>query len=229
MTMRFLKNIFSKMEKPTQPISSKDFKLAIKEYFAPQLRTQGWKGSGFDFYKDDSPILFVMSFIPNKYGGSFYIEVGIHYSFITDISGELFDKKNLKTYKLDFRRRLKDKQGKVEWKYPSDVESCSQLLDHIWTTFHTNGQAFFNQFDQYGEPWLSINPSDLNSKEKYSKYVEFELPADARSAWMISQILGFYEKRVKAVQMAKYGLSKINPPQGQSLIPPLNKIIEKYT
>lgn len=226
--MGFLKNIFSKTEETKGPISSKEFKIAVSKYFAPQLRKQGWKGSGFNFYKDDLPIILVISVIPNRYGGSFYIELGIHYSFITDISGEKLNHKELKTYQLDFRRRLKDKEGKVDWKYTSDIESCSKLLEHILNTFHTNGKSFFAQFDQSGAPWLSINPTDIDDITQHSKYVDFELPPDARSAWMISQILGFYDQKIEAVEMAKYGLSKITPPQGQALIQPLNNLIEKY-
>ncbi len=218
-----------KRQESLPPISSKEFKVAIKRYFAPQLRNEGWKGSGFNFYKDESPLICVLSIIPNKYGGSFYLEVGVHYSFITDLSDELYETKSLKTSQLDFRRRLKDKEGKTDWKYPTELDSCSPLLDHIWNTLQTDGQAFFKQFDQNGEPWISMDPSDLDSKELYSKHVEFELPPDARSAWMISQILGYYDKRVEAIKMAKYGLSKIHPPQGQALIQPLNKLIEKFT
>ena len=226
--MGFLKNIFAKGNEPLPPISSKEFKVAVKEYFAPQLREEDWKGTGFDFYKNESPLFYVLSFIPNKYGGSFYVEIGIHYSFITDIEGLQFDSKKLKTYELDFRRRLKDEDNNVEWQYPSDIESCSDILDQIWGTLETDGNVFFSQFNRNGEPWLSIKPSELDSKEQYSKHVNFELPPNARRAWLISQILGYYDKKIQAVEMAKYGLSRINPPQGQALIQPLNEIISKY-
>ncbi|MCJ8288820.1 MAG: DUF4304 domain-containing protein [Crocinitomicaceae bacterium] len=142
--MGFLKNIFTKGNEPLPPISSKEFKVAVKEYFAPQLRKEGWKGTGFDFYKNESPLFYVLSFIPNKYGGSFYIEIGIHYSFITDIEGLQFNSKKLKTYELDFRRRLKDEDNNVEWQYPSDIESCSDILDQIWGTLETDGTCFFH-------------------------------------------------------------------------------------
>tara|TARA_B100000508_G_C11372118_1_gene234246 strand:- start:43 stop:726 length:684 start_codon:yes stop_codon:yes gene_type:complete len=226
--MGFINNIFKKNGVSTPLISSKEFQSAVKEYFAPQLREKGWKGTGFNFYKDESPLLLVLSFIPNKYGGSFYVEIGIHYSFVTDIEGQRLDTKNLKTYKLDFRRRLKDAENNVDWKYPSEIKSCSNLLEHIWSAFITDGEEFFSQFKQNGEPWLSIKPADLDSKDQYSKHVSFELPPDARSAWLISQILGHYGRKAEAIEMAKYGLSRINPPQGQALINPLNEIINKY-
>ena len=84
--MNLLKKIFTEDSKEKSDIlalNSAEFKKLVSKHFAPFLRENGWKGTGFIYRRFKSNnIIEVLEFSPDKYGGKFGIALGVHFDFI---------------------------------------------------------------------------------------------------------------------------------------------------
>jgi hypothetical protein len=228
--MKIIKSLFGQKKNiPSEPINSADFKKLIAKYFAPKLREQGWKGSGFHFRKmTDNHYVYLLSFQPDKYGGKCWVEVGVHLDFLKNLDGEVFNLKRIDCTWVDIRRRISpDESNNYTWQYQDAEDKNKKVIDNIWNVFATDGMNFFNQFIEFLGPFQNITTSDIDNRDKKYQIKGIPLPPDVRTAWYLAQVFDFDGNKDKASDFAKFGISRIKGRQGSALKADLEKIRTK--
>jgi len=113
-----------------------EFFQNVKELFAPRLREVGFTGSGQHFRRAGGDVLHGLTFHGNKYGGSCFVELGMHLTFLPDANGEMIDPKRFTEIYGEFRWRL------GEWNYAGGRASVERMVD----AYFQRGEPVFNCF-----------------------------------------------------------------------------------
>lgn len=220
--MEFLTKIFRKKLENPITVNSTIFQKSIAQGFAKKLRQDGWKGSGFHFRRTkENNITELVSFFPSRYGGEFYVEIGIHFDFIP--LDKFVDPKKINTSNIDIRRRMGNPKNELNnWEYPKTERGLLQLNQELLNSFQSDGEKFFNLFSNWEIELLSIRPEDRQIKKS-----NIPFPPEIRTARILS-FLNLHQKKYKvAKEFAEYGLSKINGPNGKSLEKDFLKILNQ--
>ena len=197
-------------------ISSAEFKKYVSKYFAPKLRAESWKGTGFHYKrKTDGPFVHFLSFQPDTYGGKFWIEVGVHMDFLKKPNGGEYIVEKMNCTDIDIRRRV-GLHGLVDqqWMYGNSEESNFRLLETVWSESSTDIESFCNMFRQFPGPLADINPNHLSTRDSNYLVNGIPLPPDVRTAWILAQLHLYIGNKDLVKMFSEYGISKIEGRQG---------------
>jgi hypothetical protein len=96
-------------------ISAAEFKKQIKKPLAGQLKTLGFKGSGFNYIMDSDNFIFTIGIQASRWGGQCCVEFGIQPKDIVSIGERKIDFKKLRYFQCEFRTRLATNDGSDQW------------------------------------------------------------------------------------------------------------------
>ncbi|WP_421750262.1 DUF4304 domain-containing protein [Croceimicrobium sp.] len=190
------------------------FKKLVAKHFSPRIRELGWKGSGFHFRKvEDNHIVKIFGLQGSWYGGSVCCETAIHFDFIPDLAGKSFDKTTYASCII--RERLSPKgEGDYHWIFRDNEEDNVKSINQIWEAFETYGQRFYNDFNNFPEPFSSITPEDFDrtsffrsGKKKSMKILDkYYVPNEIYLAWLLKEINSFIGKSDLAIEFGELGM-----------------------
>ncbi|GAB5398917.1 MAG: hypothetical protein Aureis2KO_05020 [Aureisphaera sp.] len=190
------------------------FKKLVAKHFAPRIRKLDWKGSGFHFRKvEDNHVVKIFGLQGSWDGGSVCCETAIHFDFIPDLAGKPFDKATYASCII--RERLSPKgEGDYHWTFRDKEEDNVKSINQIWDAFETYGQRFYNDFNNFPEPFLSITPQDFNQtrflghgKKKRVKILDkYYIHNEIHLAWLLKEINSFLGKRDSALEFVELGM-----------------------
>jgi Domain of unknown function (DUF4304) len=111
---------------------------SIRSAFAPLLRAEGFAGSGRRFHKYFGPWIQIITVQGSRYGGSFAVNLGIHFSAAPDVAGNPPDPKKMIEAHCEFRRPLSETSADMWWEHELDqtsmlyaVESAASMYSHF--------------------------------------------------------------------------------------------------
>jgi hypothetical protein len=194
-------------------ISAADFKKQISKSLSGHLRSLGFKGSGFNYIMDSDEFVYTIGIQASQWGGQCCAEFGIQPKEIDRIGEHLIDFKKIKYYQCELRTRLASQNGSDQWwQYSDDHKNNIKIADEIFELVRKQVVPIINRFKSKPFVLDQIEVSDLNNvfKNVSQKLQGMTLmTTDIRLAWTLTKI---YEKRnsKKAIQFAKYGLSKLD-------------------
>lgn len=194
-------------------ITAADFKKHISKKLAGDLRTLGFKGSGFNYLLDTDDFIFTIGIQASQYGGQCCAEFGIQPKEIDSFGDHQIDLKKLKYYNCEFRTRLSKKNGVDQWwKYSDDEQTNIEIADGIFSIIKKDILPFIDRFKSAPYILDKIEITDLDNifKSVPEKLVGMTLmTTEIRLAWALTKI---YAKRdlTRAKQFAKFGLSKLD-------------------
>lgn len=194
-------------------ISASDFRKQIAKPLSEQLKTLGFKGSGFNYIMEGNDFIFTIGVQGDRWGGQCCAEFGIQPKGIDDFGGNKLDFKKLKYYQCEFRTRFHSKNGSDQWwHYSDDAEKNIQIANQIYDYVSAKVIPVINLFNRDEFILDRIELADLNDLYKClpQKLAGLSvMTTDIRFAWSMTRV---YEKRnlTKAKEFAKYGLSKLN-------------------
>eukprot|EP01041_Mallomonas_annulata_P013607 gene13607-28904_t len=127
------------MNRPTPP----RLETAIRAAFAPLLRKEGFAGSGRRFYKCAGPWIQIITVQGSRYGGSFAVNLGLHFASAPDLAGNPPDPKKMNEAHCEFRRRLSESNADMWWKYETDNASMLAAMDAAASMYARLGRQYF--------------------------------------------------------------------------------------
>jgi len=127
------------MSTPTLP----RLETAIRAAFAPLLRNEGFAGSGRRFYKRSGPWIQVITIQGSRYGGSFAVNLGIHFASAPDLAGNQPDPKKMNEAHCEFRRRLSESNADMWWKHETDLMSMLSAVESAASMYSSVGRKYF--------------------------------------------------------------------------------------
>lgn len=116
---------------------------AIRSAFAPLLRAEGFAGSGRRFHKCVGPWIQIITVQGSRYGGSFAVNLGIHFSTAPDLAGNPPDPKKMNEAHCEFRRRLSDSNADKWWKHELDHMSMLTAVESAASVYSHFGRRYF--------------------------------------------------------------------------------------
>jgi Domain of unknown function (DUF4304) len=179
---------------------------AIKEHLAPELRADGFLGSGRTYRRALNGWLQVVNVQGSRYGGSFAINLAVHPLAIPDLRGNDPDPKKITEELCEFRRRLSETEGRSDtwWKHDNTAESMSAAM-----------RAAAATYIQFGRPLLgkvTAESADLNTAcaENLASH-SFNFggfgSTETRMALALARLRESQGKTKEASEFAEYGLS----------------------
>jgi hypothetical protein len=116
---------------------------AIRAAFAPLLRNDGFAGSGRRFYKCSGPWIQIITVQGSRYGGSFAVNLGIHFASAPDVGGNQPDPKKMNEAHCEFRRRLSESDADMWWKHEADQASMLSAVQSAASMYSRLGPRYF--------------------------------------------------------------------------------------
>lgn len=203
-------------------LNSSDFKKLITKEFSPFLKKEGWLGSGFNYYKvNKDETTFVLSIQANKYGGSFCVDIGVHFNFLDIPSLDKTSK--IRTYHTEINRRLTPNLEDEDywWEYPKTNSQIKKLFENIKYSYKNSNLYFFSQYKNWEKKLTEIKIKDIDNNS-----LKIPFKTKIRAALTLSKINLHLKKYLNAKEISEYGITLINPPNGELLLPEFQKIID---
>ena len=144
------------MNTPTQP----RLETAIRAALAPLLREEGFAGSGRRFYKCTGPWIQIITIQGSRYGGSFAVNLGLHFASAPDLTGNPPDPKKMNEAHCEFRRRLSESNADMWWKHETDQASMLAAVESAASMYAGFGRRYF---ELASTALTSITPEALAS------------------------------------------------------------------
>ena len=223
---KLFENIFKK-ETSIQPktiLPSSEFKKLVTKQLAPFFREHGFKGSGFHFKRlnPNNQIIDIIGIQVNKYGGEFWLEIGVHPISLPESWPSQYDLKKITHAHLDIRERLKFNSNSS---LPiTSLETALQSIQLVKSSFQNYALNYFNTFNSFPSPFDKVRI--VNNKLELPKELEDKMEdmTDIRKAWLCANVLASINSKNQAKGIASFALELIKPSKGSSLTDSLQKI-----
>jgi hypothetical protein len=129
------------MSSATQP----RLESAIRAALAPTLTEDGFRGSGRKFHRELDSWLQVITVQGSRWGGSFAVNLGIHFSGAPDVIGRSVVPSKMTEAECEFRRRLSEGMTDQWWKHEGDHESMLLAVQSAAVMYKRFGRGYFSQ------------------------------------------------------------------------------------
>jgi len=201
-------------------MESIEFKKYLTKYFAPEIRTLGFKGSGLKFSKiSGNHLIYFIQIWPNKWGGDCYIDYAVHVDFLPEFTNlEIMDPKKMAAIDAVFRNSL----GQEKFHYGANETEAKEQINLMVEAVKNKGLNYFDRFNKFPEVLTDITLEDLkNGTWKWISHITSPIGM----ALQLSRINLFFENPTTAAEFAKYGLSLIEGKRGSGLITMFDRLI----
>jgi hypothetical protein len=191
-------------------ITAKDFKKQIAKPFGIEMRQHGFKGTGFEYFKQTDDYLIAVYISPSRWGGSCTVGFAIHPKQVDKDSDGKIDLTKLKLYRYEFKMGT-TKEARGEWWDFSDEEqtnlvTLAQILKSI-------KQVAFPVIERLTINSVILDAFDVTEMDKFHENWTRKTgvsiaTTDLRFAWAMTLV---FEKKNpdKAKQFAEWGLSQL--------------------
>jgi Domain of unknown function (DUF4304) len=125
--------------------ASPRLETAIRKSLAPLLREDGFKGSGRRFYRIVGPWIEVLTVQGSKWGGSFCVNLAIHFAAAPDVVGAPSEPSKMTEAHCEFRRRLSEANTDQWWEHAPDAASMNTAVCAAAELYVRKGRTYFSQ------------------------------------------------------------------------------------
>jgi hypothetical protein len=190
-------------------LSRTEFQRLLRATLFPVLRSHDFKCRGTGGVRVVNNRIDAINVQGNRYGGSYCVELGVHYTFLPDAVGRpVSDATKMDAYDCEFRRRLSD-PGKDDcwWSYGySEAEGARQIAD-MAGLFEREGLPFFEKFGlETIANWMTPQRIETNDLP------EIDIPTAVRTALILAKIMKHFGKDDLRRQYASAGIRIFGPP-----------------
>jgi hypothetical protein len=116
---------------------------AIRAAFAPLLKAEGFAGTGRRYHRQRGPWIEIIAVQGSRYGGSFAVNLGVHFSAAPDLAGNLPDPRKMRETLCEFRRRLSETTDDRWWKHKPTAESMLSAVESAASVYLQYGNRYF--------------------------------------------------------------------------------------
>jgi Domain of unknown function (DUF4304) len=130
------------MSEPTDQTPPR-LEAIIRAGLALALREEGFRGSGRKFHREVGPWLHVITVQGSRWGGSFAVNLGIHFTAAVDVVGNPCDPSKMTEAHCEFRRRLSEGELDHWWKHANDAPSMHAAIRSAGEMYLHHGRNYF--------------------------------------------------------------------------------------
>lgn len=190
-------------------ITTAEFKKQVGKKFGDEIRKLGFKGSGFDYFRETHDYLFAI-WIESRWGSTCSTGLAIHPKQVDkDSEGKL----NLEKHKIhlyEFKLSLSGQGKSDRWEYSNDKEQNEKTINDIIGYIKERALPVIELFNANPSILDRFEVSELKNFHKSftKKTGTYIATTEVRFAWAMTLI--FENKdRTKARKFAKYGVSQL--------------------
>ena len=189
------------------PDDRKLFLQVLREVFAPELRTDGFRGSGANYRRFRDPVIQVVNIQGSRYGGQCCVNLGLHLSFLPAVGSLLPDPKTLTESACEFRWRLAP-EGQQDhwWSYGADEASAKASATRITELYRERGKPQLDQWLDFRDRFIGVTVEGLERRQPDT------VPRGAtnvRAALAFARIHTHLGNPERAREFAEFGLKHI--------------------
>lgn len=189
-------------------ITTAVFKKQIAKPFGQEMRQYGFKGTGFEYFKETEDYLIAVYIDPGRWGGNCSAGFAIHPKQIDKEYDGKIDFKKLKIYEYEFKMNLTEDARGESWKYSADEFTNLVTLKKIIDSIKEKAFSVIEKFKAKPNILETFEVSEMNNfHENWTKKTGvFISTTEFRFAWAMTII--FENKNLqKAQQFANWFLS----------------------
>ena len=125
------------MRYSNQPSSGRRYSRRV----LPVLRLDGFQGSGRKFARLSGPWIEIITIQGSRWGGSFAVNLGIHFAAAPDVTGATPDTKKMTEAHCEFRRRLSDTRTDMWWQHEASEASMLAAIQSAAEMYRRFGRT----------------------------------------------------------------------------------------
>jgi hypothetical protein len=146
------------------------FLKRLSKTLYPDLRREGFVGSGATLRRRNGAVIHVFNFQGSKWGHECYLNLGSHLTFLPPEGGLSVPLESLDEADCAFRDRVIPPTGKSSgWRYGDSVEDAENTIELIRKAWTIQGHAFFSKYASYPDSFVHLvtetNPALVNARE----------------------------------------------------------------
>jgi hypothetical protein len=194
---------------------------ALREVLGPQLRADGFRGSGANYRRFRDPVIQIINVQGSRDGGECCVNLGVHLAFLPTVAGQPPDPRKLTESECEFRRRLtpeglQDQWWSYGWDEPSSKESATRLA----ALFREYGKPHLDAWSAFPGLYAAVTVDDLEVRRLGA------LPGwqtSARAALAFARVHAHLNRRERAREFAEWGLKHLG--RATALQPELERLL----
>ena len=190
-------------------ITTSDFKKQIGKTFGQEMRAFGFKGTGFEYFKETEEFLIAVYIDSGRWGGKCTSGFAIHPKVIDKDSGGILNLQKLKIYQYEFKMPLTVYARGESWNYSDNETENIQTVNKIITSIKKIAFPVIKQFTDTPNFLDLYDISDLD--DFYNQWIKKTGVFISSSELVFARVMtNYFEKKniQKAKQFAKWGLSQ---------------------
>jgi len=202
-------------------IEKKEFNKRITRTFSPLMRNEGYKGSSGRYRKViDNKIIFCVNLQGNKYGGSFCIEIGVHFIDTPFNINQRLELSKASSYDCDFRKRVAPEHySDYWWECGENTQEADSNLENAFKTLKHVSEKYCSLFIDYPNPfvnWTLDNIQNAIEREIYGDITEIRLALSIAQVQIendvldnIKQLKEFIVLNTKEVSLVRHAIMEL--------------------
>jgi len=143
--------------------SSYSIDRAVTSVLTPILRSDGFSRSGRSFRRVEGGFIQAVQVQPNRHGGSFAVNLGLHPEGVPDALGAPPNVDNIDPTLCVFRRRLAEVGSDQWWAFDSTRESLDRAMSAAANLYVRVGRKCFAEQVGPDAPLKTIAPDDFEA------------------------------------------------------------------
>jgi hypothetical protein len=190
----------------------KAFFRVLSRILGPELRAQGFAGSGTTYRRLIDPAIHVVNIQGSRYGGECCVNLGVHLRFLPTSLGDLVDPKRISEPNCEFRTRLADHGESDHWWPYGDTEcEAERSAEDVLEMFGRRGAPYFAKWSDFPGRFIDLTVADV-ARGETSKLPGHLL--ELRAALAMARIHLHMQNREMAREFALFGLSSLGRATG---------------
>jgi len=180
---------------------------ALRDVLGPELRRDGFRGSGANYRRFRAPVIHVINIQGSRYGGECCVNFGIHLSLLPTIVGQAANPGKLTEPECEFRWRLApDGQRDQWWAYGSDEASAKASAAHLVELYRDRGRPLLNGWLEFPGRFAEVTVKDLEDGRPEALP---GFPTTVRAALAFARINAHLNQPDRAREFARFGLNHL--------------------
>lgn len=191
-------------------ITTAEFKKQVAKTFGNEMRQLGFKGSGFDYFRETDDYLFAI-WIESRWGSSCSTGLAIHPKQVDKNSEGKLSLEKLKIHQYEFKLSLSGRGRSDRWEYSDEREQNEKTIINIIAYIKERALPVIENFITKPTILDRFKVSELkNFHSNFTKKTGTSIATtELRFAWAMTLV--FENKDVlKARQFAQYGVSQLD-------------------
>jgi len=136
---------------------------AVTSVLAPIMRSEGFSRSGRAFHRVQGGFIQSVQVQPNRHGGSFAINLGLHPEGVPDVLGALPKAEKMDPSLCALRRRLSETGSDQWWEFEPEPESLDRAMSAAADVYLRLARGWFIEQTGPNAPLREIGPDHFDA------------------------------------------------------------------